>query len=298
MSTATTHTVPPAKRPKMPAGDALYQAPAIAWPTLGLFVLAGLLWGGALALVLAELIPAWFAILVQAAAAFMFFTVLHDGVHRSLMRGYPRANEAIANIAGAILSPLATAYTFRYVHFKHHRHTNEPEVDPDMWSGIGRWWTLPLQWATADLRYAQIVLQDWADIDRGKRAKILIGIAATFGLYALSWPLGWGWEATLFWIVPGRLAIAWLAFAFNFLPHHPHTVEQSHNPYAATNIRKGGGPLMTGLFLYQNHHLIHHLYPSIPFYRYVRIWRERQAEFREQGAPVVGTFSLMRAHPD
>ncbi len=279
----------------MPGNDPLYKAPDIAWPTLALFVAALVLWGGTLALVLQHLIPVWLAIGVLAVASFMFFTVLHDGVHRSLMRGYPRMNEVVANISGAILSPLAISDAFRYVHFKHHRHTNESEIDPDMWSGIGYWWTLPLQWMTADIRYAQIVLQDWRDIAPAKRRKILIGVLTTFGLYALSWPLGWGWEATLFWLVPSRLAIGWLAFAFNFLPHHPHTVEQAHNPYASTNIREGGEPLMTGLFLYQNYHLIHHLFPSVPFYRYVSIWRQRRTEFRGLGAPVVGAFDLIGA---
>lgn len=293
MSETAAKSIPAATRPRIPTGDTLYQTPAIAWPTLGLFALASLLWAGALTLALQAMIPVGLAIGVQAVAAFMFFTVLHDGVHRSLTRGYPLVGETIANISGMILSPLAAAEAFRHVHFKHHRHTNEADADPDMWSGVGSRWSLPLQWATADIRYVQIVLQDWSKISASKRRNILLSVSLTFGLYALSWPLGWGWQATLFWIVPGRFAIAWLAFAFNYLPHHPHTVEQAHNPYASTNVREGGEPLMTSLFLYQNYHLIHHLYPSVPFYRYIKIWRQRRAEFRSHGAPVVRTFDLM-----
>lgn len=292
MSSIAQAAIQPATRPRIPSGETLYQTPAVAWPTLALFVLASVLWGGALVLVLQGAIAPWLAIGVQAVAAFMFFTVLHDGVHRSVMRGFPRFGECVVNIAGAILSPLATAEAFRYVHFKHHRHTNEAAVDPDMWSGVGTRWSLPLQWATADLRYAQVVLQDWQDIAPAKRRKILVGVILTLGIYALSWPLGWGWVATLYWIVPGRIAIAWLAFAFNYLPHHPHNVEQAHNPYAATNIREGGGLLMKGLFLYQNYHLIHHLFPSVPFYRYARIWRQRRTEFQALGASVVGVLKL------
>ena len=286
------NSIAAARRPRVPAHDPLYKTPPVAWPTVVLFALASALWGGALALAVQQVVPAWAAIGVQAVAAFMFFTVLHDGVHRSLLRGYPRLNETLAYVSGAALSPLATAETFRHVHFKHHRHTNEPGIDPDMWSGVGKCWSLPLQWATADLAYGYVVLRDWPTIAPAKRRKMLLGVLPLLGLYLLSWPLGWGVQATLFWLLPGRLAIAWLAFAFNFLPHHPHTVEQAYNPYASTNIRVGGEPAMKTVFLYPNYHLIHHLFPSVPFYRYLRIWRQRATEFRDQGAPEVPALRL------
>ena len=49
---------------------------------------------------------------------------------------------------------------------------------------------------------------------------------------------------------------------------------------------------MRWLFLFQNYHLIHHLYPSVPFYRYLKIWRLNEAEFRRQGTPVVDWYAL------
>jgi beta-carotene hydroxylase len=286
-----THAVPAATRPRIPR-DALYQPPAIAWPTLGLFMLALLLWVGALLAAVNGIIPPLVAIALQSFAAFMQFTVLHDGVHRSLMRGYPRANDFIAGVAGAALGPIGTCAAFRHVHFAHHRHTNEVGSDPDLWSGLGRRWLMPLHWATADFYYAVRVLRDWSSIAVRDRVQIVGYTGTLTALYALAWWAGYGIEATLYWLIPSRLAIFWLAFAFNYLPHHPHAVEQRHNPYAATNVRKGGGAAMTGLFLYQNFHLIHHLFPSVPFYRYARIWRQQGDEFKRQGAPEVPWYAL------
>jgi len=283
-------TVPAAKRPRIPQ-DALYQTPAVAWPTLLLFVLALALWTGALAAVLRGLIPPLAAILLLTVAAFMQFTVLHDGVHRSVLRGYPRLNDLVTSLAGAFLGLVGIGAAFRYAHFKHHRLTNEAN-DPDQWSGHGHFLTRPLHWATADLYYGVVILRDWGIIPRKERWSMIVGAIPLLAVFAACVALGHGWDAVWYWLVPARLAILWLAFAFNYLPHHPHRVEQRHNPYAATNVRRGGEPAMKWLFLYQNYHLIHHLFPSVPFYRYLKIWRRNDAEFVRQGTSVVPWYGL------
>jgi len=282
--------VPAAARPRIPA-EPLYQTPAVAWPTLLLFAVATGLWMVALTAALDGLIPPAAAILLQTAAAFMQFTVLHDGVHRSLLRGYPRLNEVVTSLAGAFLGLVGVGAAFRYAHFKHHRLTNEAD-DPDLWSGRGHPLGLPLQWATADLRYGVIILRDWSGIPLRERVQMVLGVALLVGAFGTCVALGHGWDALWYWLLPSRLAILWLAFAFNYLPHHPHQVEQRHNPYAATNIRAGGEPLMKWLFLYQNYHLIHHLFPSVPFYRYLNIWRQNEDRFVRQGASIVPWYGV------
>ena len=282
--------VPAARRPRIPQ-EPLYQTPAVAWPTLLLFVLALALWISALRAALDGLIPPLAAILLQTVAAFMQFTVLHDGVHRSLLRGHPRLNDLVTSLAGAFLGLVGIGAAFRYAHFKHHRLTNEIN-DPDQWSGHGRFLTRPLHWASADLYYGVVILRDWSSIPLKERWSMIAGALPLLAVFAACVALGHGWDAVLYWLVPARLAILWLAFAFNYLPHHPHQVEQRHNPYAATNVRRGGEPLMKWLFLYQNYHLIHHLFPSVPFYRYLKIWRQNETDFIRQGASVVPWHAL------
>ena len=36
---------------------------------------------------------------------------------------------------------------------------------------------------------------------------------------------------------------------------------------------------MTPVLLYQNYHLVHHLHPLIPFYRYIAVWRRNEAAY-------------------
>ncbi len=283
MPSSTVANVP---RPRVPK-DAIYQPPAIAWPTVGLFFAALTIWAGALWGALTGHLSPILAVALQAGAVFMFFTVLHDGVHRSLMRGYPRLNDFVAMIAGAFLSPIASCAAFRYAHFKHHRCTNEPGVDPDMWSGVGPAWRMPLQWATADLRYAVDILQDWKIIPVIDRVRILTLPVVLLTLFGGLSAMGWGWEVLIYGILPARIAVLWLAFAFNFLPHHPHTAVQAQNPYAATNAREGIEPLMRWIFLQQNYHIIHHLFPGVPFYRYQAIWKQQRSNLIQHGTPVV-----------
>lgn len=288
----TIQTIPAATRPRVPQA-ALYHAPAIAWPTLMLFVAGIALWAVALTGAIQGWLHPAVAVALQTLAAFMGFTVLHDGVHRSLLRGHPRLNTFISSLAGCSLGLLGASAAFRYVHFKHHRVTNQQGLDPDLWSGHAHWWLLPLRWATADLYYGVIILKDWPQISSAERRQIITGGVAIVAVFAALVVAGYASAVLLYWLLPARLAILWLAFFFNYLPHHPHTVEQRHNPYAATNIRSGHEPLMQWLFLYQNYHLIHHLYPSVPFYRYRRIWLQNAVAFQQQGAQVVRWNRLM-----
>ena len=61
-----------------------------------------------------------------------------------------------------------------------------------------------------------------------------------------------------------------LAWWFDWLPHHGLEDTQSENRYRATRNRVGLEWLFTPLMLSQNYHLVHHLHPSVPFYRYLQ----------------------------
>ena len=43
---------------------------------------------------------------------------------------------------------------------------------------------------------------------------------------------------------------------------------------------------MNPLMLYQNYHLVHHIHPTIPFYRYVQAWRRAESDYLDRGAPI------------
>ena len=55
-----------------------------------------------------------------------------------------------------------------------------------------------------------------------------------------------------------------------------------------TRNRIGWELLLTPALLYQNYHLVHHLHPLVPFYRYLTVWRRNEPRYLE-GGPALST---------
>jgi beta-carotene hydroxylase len=94
----------------------------------------------------------------------------------------------------------------------------------------------------------------------------------------------WGWmgwmvwsgrgrQLLLYYVLPTRIASALLAYSFDYVPHRPHKVRRAEDEYRTSSRIDGvfgtSGLDLTIPLLFQNYHIIHHLYPSVPFYRYV-----------------------------
>ena len=65
-------------------------------------------------------------------------------------------------------------------------------------------------------------------------------------------------------------------------------VLQSVDRFRATHVFPN--PVLTPLLLCQNYHLIHHLYPAVPFYRYGRIYQAIRLELEARGVHVQSFF--------
>ena len=253
----------------------------MAWPTLLVSGATIAVWLGASALALAGVLPLWLAALLNGLAAFFAFTPMHDASHKSVSN-QPWVNELVGHASGVLLA--APFAAFRMLHLTHHRHTNEPGLDPDFWSGEGSRWSLPLRWLTQDLHYYHHYFQRWATRPKAERRAVIAQLCLLYGAaLALSFA-GFGLQVVVLWLLPARIALAFLAWGFDYLPHRPHQVPARVDRFAATRIL--ADRWLTPLFLYQNYHLIHHLYPAVPFYRYGQVWRAKRAELLHKGARV------------
>jgi len=92
-----------------------------------------------------------------------------------------------------------------------------------------------------------------------------------------------GHAATLLqlWLAPAVIAILFLGFAFDLVPHHPHTTRER---YYDTRVQPGR--LLDVLLLGQNYHLVHHLWTTIPWYRYRQAFGDVEADLVARGAPI------------
>jgi fatty acid desaturase len=210
-------------------------------------------------------IAAFFLVTV---GAYAVFTALHEATHRAVARSR-WINEVVGRLASI---PFAGAFVVaRHFHLEHHKHTNETDLDPDHWSGRGPWWMLPLRWLTQDLRYYFLYARVLRSRPQRERIEAIANATLMAGVVALLVATGHGRDALLYWLLPARIAIAFLAFGFDWLPHRPHVVPAKVDRYQATSAFESR--LLFVLLFGQSLHLVHHLFPAVPFYRYGRVWR-------------------------
>jgi len=198
-------------------------------------------------------------------------------VHSSISK-----NKYINNILGGLshywLGPTANWYGFKYNHMMHHRHTNVSELDPDYWSslnGPGGPKFVGIRWATMDIPYWINSLKHFYKKDYICKIKVLIYQIPIISLLISSIYYGFFTNLLLFWIIPARITLIILAYTFDFLPHYPHDSHIHEDRYKTTSYLSVPWyvrPIFTFLTFYQNYHVIHHLYPSVPFYKYKKMW--------------------------
>lgn len=271
MATVAVSTRSDAQRAR---GSAL-SAVGVAWPTLSLVGVAWTCFLGAIALGVGF---GWeLALPVFVLGGFIAFTPMHDAAHKSVAKAR-WVSAVVGRVAGLIL--LAPFPAFRWIHLEHHKHTNEADADPDFYSGSGPRWQLPLRWLTQDLHYYWLYLRRRERPTR-ERAEAIATLLAAYALLA-ALALSGHWQFVLTWLLGARIAIALLAFAFDYLPHAPHDTIQRQDRYRATTLIDHAW--LTPVLLYQNYHLIHHLYPGVPFYRYAKVFEERRSDLVKKGA--------------
>jgi len=119
------------------------------------------------------------------------------------------------------------------------------------------------------------------DQARSARNASLFGFGLMVLTALLLSALGLGLEVLVLWVAPAFLASGLLAFAFDWLPHAPHSERRR---YLDTRVIEGRA--LSALLFCQNYHLIHHLYPRVPFYRYRTLFNVVRPELEHEGARI------------
>lgn len=268
--------------------------PLIAWPTVLLMLAchAGIAysWYG----VLTDTLPMWAGCVISSFAMYGIFSPSHDGMHRSLSRvGW--LNELLLFITVQPAVPLSTGHALRVMHMQHHKYLNQSGPDPD--HDIAKDWKNAFwMWFWWDIRYSHYFQLYKNDIPANNHRRIWYDLTVPFVVLAtLMW--FFPWEMLFLWFIPTRFMAWMICFTFMFLPHFPHETTEKQDRYKATTIRQGWEWLLTPLLVYQNYHLMHHLYPTIPFYRYRKAWLARLDQHMAHRPAIVSAFGL-RHLPD
>ena len=272
---------------------ALNQRPSVAWPTIILFIAAFAIFGLSTAAHIEGELSLFWTILINSIACYLSFTVVHDATHGSVT-SHRKVNDWLGRISTALLSPIPFFRTFRYIHLQHHSFTNDEAQDPDLYVGRGPRWLLPLKWVTLDLYYFYFYLTPKRFMGRPKSERRELFIATLFGglVFTAVTVAGWLHYYLFLFLIPTRFANLFLAVTFDFLPHYPHQAKAKDEPFQCTSNRVGMEWLLTPVLLSQNYHLVHHLYPGVPFYRILRVWKAKSNYHQSQNPATVDAFAL------
>jgi len=273
--------------------DSLSQEPEFAWPTIILFfICAGFILGSTWAAIYGY-ISYLAACFINGTAGYFLFSPMHDAIHSSLGRS-KQLNLWVGRISFLFYSSLVAFELMRFIHFRHHRNANSDEDEADGVIQSGPGWFRPLKWPFLDLIYAWKYFGQGYWKERPKSEKRNIIIMALITLVMWPWLVinGYLMELLMLWIIPQRISFFLIAFIFVYLPHVPNDVSEQDNAYRATSIRQGMEWLLSPLMMYQNYHLVHHLYPNVPFYRLVKIWNSKLDEHLSHDPAIVSVLGL------
>jgi len=262
-------------------------SPAFAWPTLALAVavLAGLVASTWLAATGA--IPLWAGAIANTVFLYAAYTPLHDSIHGAIVprrKGWGWVHTAVGMASAA---PLWMFYHHhRKSHFQHHARANFDD-DPDLYAkgGFALVFFVKIPWAL--LNYFNPVLL-WSECRRFRLTRAETALTmALFALYAgialAVVASGHGVELVVLWLVPWFVGNLVMLTAFGWAPHHDHG---ETGRYRDTRVSLfPGGDLLT---LWQNLHLIHHMLPAVPFYRYRAVFDAIRPCLEQHGARIEG----------
>lgn len=283
-----------------PVGDELkplLRSPTIAWPTVGLLVASLGLIAWSCARVLTGHMEHWVAMLVNGFAIYLLFSVAHDGAHRAISSNQ-FVNELVGRTGIMLLLPIAPWDGVRWLHMQHHRYTNGPR-DPDLWVHRVPTWLRPFTWPNVDVAYLHYFITRGGDFLRRNLRTVIVNTVLFIAVLAGLTHAGYGKEILFLWFFPSRIALLLIALVFIHMPHYPGDMPAETNVYRASTLRRGLEWFLTPVLVYQNYHLIHHLYPTAPFYTYERIFRLKYGELANMNVALQSglRMGLVEAQP-
>lgn len=254
-------------------------APESRWnPTVVLLITVVAAMAGLVASLLAGSLSPWLAIPALGLGYYAIFTPLHDATHGVAHRNRS-VNAVIGRLTGfALMLPYPL---FRAAHLTHHAHTNVPGHDPDLMVARSPRWLAPLWFLRTPLHYRAMVYGRRMLRTRSAQIEAALTEVAIVAVVVGAIATGHGEALLQLWILPAALAILLLAFAFDLLPHHPHTTRERYY-----DTRVYPGRVLNALLLGQNYHLIHHLWTTIPWYHYEDAFRDVESDLVARGAPI------------
>lgn len=260
------------------------------WPTvvLGFTCLAGFF--ATPFAVVSGVLPLWLAIGVMAIITYAAYTVMHDAVHGAIV-GKHRSMLWLQNFLGHGMG-FVLGFPFvahRFEHIAHHRHTNDPERDPDF--QIAEMGQSPFKAVRSACRllsgqYSFYVEQQWHRASTAEKFTVVTEALVAWGARVAFVAQGYWLEGFALFVVGALLGLIALIYLFAYIVHRPHDQVGRYVDTSTIVLDGPGNSVLTWCWLFQNYHSIHHLFPKVPFYKYKALYEEIEPIMRAKGSPI------------
>ena len=208
-----------------------------------------------------------------------------SGKHQSLKWVNP-----IVGVMSAMF--LLFSYTMhKWDHLLHHKYTNDPELDPDYFVKADDPFGVIVRCLLILFKNVPYAIRNWnhpaTDTKRNYiqgSLEILIPIAILVVITNVT-TLPWYFFLVSY-VFPLLMGTFLLGLFFDYFVHIPHDNQER---FGNTNVIRFTPKLdrvITWIWLWQNYHAIHHLFPAIPFYNYKKVFNKSEKELRELDLPV------------
>ncbi len=259
-----------------------------AWETVCLAIAAVTIYVGVFYLSVTDRLPLFASFIFLSYLAYVTYTPLHEAVHNNIA-GPNRRLHWLNDLIGYLTASIQglSFKLHKSGHMAHHRHTNVKGADPDMVYTGRRGYDLltggPRLIFNEHLHYFAKVFP------KASQQEKLIVVAETL--------LFVGWRVALaFWfplevLVLGVLAniagVTILGCIFAWIVHVPFNESARYKDTATILLPRVIHRPVTMLWLWQNYHSIHHLFPRVPFFRYAELFDEIRPGMVEREALIV-----------
>lgn len=235
--------------------------------------------------------PLWFGLMMNSFLAYASFTPLHEAIHGNISGVRGKAvnlgwSDHLVGWCCTLMLGLPFS-SYRLIHLRHHSHTNDPEMDVDYYTHTDNFFKSLLgAFRQMGSRKAMSIVRKIMSANEYNKHQFVMSRNVLLSIYAILILLsfsGYFLHVLLLWIIPTLIAAGFLSAWFQWAPHHPHN-ERGRYTDTRTVLWPGGTILLLG----QNTHIIHHMFPRVPFYRYGRIFRQLRHELEEKGSKISG----------
>ena len=225
-------------------------------------------------------VPGWCCFILNTLVLHLVGTVIHDASHNSAHRN--RIVNAVLGHGSALMLGF-TFPVFTRVHLQHHAHVNDPDNDPDHFvSTCGPLWLIAPRFFYHEIYFFKRRL--WRKFEL---LEWFLSRTAVAALVYSAWHYGFLDYLFNYWFSPALVVGIALGLFFDYLPHRPF---EERNRWL--NARVYPGAVLNLLIMGQNYHLVHHLWPSIPWYKYKPAYEYMKPLLDKKGSPQ--SLGLMR----